>query len=142
MKSKFTTSLALVAVLLTGTAAAAVNTQALNGPTESALSTGSTTLLPVTESVAIPGQTEITSVVPSETPTASQTQNQNAVPSPSQMVVGPTTKVASPVTNRSSTSITSVPNKPSVVFANPNPTNGDDEDEDDEDDENEDEDDD
>ena len=114
MKSKFTTSLALVAVLLTGTAAAAINTQALNGPTESTISTGATTLLPATESVAIiPGQAE----------------TQVTTTSPSQNGVSPTPAIASPVTKQSATSITSTPTKSSLVFANPNPSNGDGDDE-------------
>ena len=130
MKSKFTTSLALVAVLLTGTAAAAINTQALNGPTESTISTGATTLLPTTDSVAIiPGQAE----------------TQVTTTSPSQNGVSPTPAIASPVTNQSATSITSAPTKSSLVFENPNPSNGDDdeghdndEDEDEDDDEDDD----
>lgn len=130
MKSKFTTSLALVAVLLTGTAAAAINTQALNGPTESTISTGATTLLPATDSVAIiPGQAE----------------TQVTTTSPSQNGVSPTPVIASPVTNQSATSITSAPTKSSLVFENPNPSNGDDDeghDNDEDDDEDEDEDDD
>jgi len=115
MKSKFTTSLALVAVLLTGTAAAAVNTQALNGPTDSTLATGTTTLLPVGNSAAtIPGQAE----------------TQVTTTSPSQNGVSSTPASASPVTKQSSTSITSAPKRPSVVFGNPKPTNGENEDED------------
>ena len=127
MKSKFTTSLALVAVLLTGTAAAAINTQALNGPTESTISTGATTLLPATESVAIiPGQAE----------------TQVTTTSPSQNGVSPTPAIASPVTKQSATSITSAPTKSSLVFANPNPSTGDDDEghDNEEDDEDEDED--
>ena len=114
MKSNFTTSLALVAVLLTGTAAAAVNTQALNGPTESTISTGATTLLPATESVAIiPGQAE----------------TQVTTTSPSQNGVSSTPAIASPVTKQSATSIASEPTKSSLVFANPNPSSGDGDDE-------------
>ena len=114
MKSKFTTSLALVAVLLTGTAAAAINTQALNSPTESTISTGATTLLPTTDSVAIiPGQAE----------------TQVTTTSPSQHGVSPTPAIASPVTKQSATSITRAPTKSSLVFANPNPSNGDGDDE-------------
>jgi len=115
MKSKFTTSLALVAVLLTGTAAAAVNTQALNGPTDSTLATGTTTLLPVGNSAAtIPVQAE----------------TQVTTTSPSQNGVSSTPAIASPVTKQSATSITSAPKRPSVVFGNPKPTNGENEDED------------
>ena len=111
MKSKFTTSLALVAVLLTGTAAAAVNTQALNGPTDSTLATGTTTLLPVGNSAAIiPGQAE----------------TQVTTTSPSQNGVSSTPAIASQVTKQSATSITSAPTKSSLVFANPNPSTGDD----------------
>ena len=110
MKSNFTTSLALVAVLLTGTAAAAVNTQALNGPTDSTLATGTTTLLPVGNSAAIiPGQAE----------------TQITTTSPSQNGVISTPAIASPVTKQSATSITRAPTKSSLVFANPNPSNGD-----------------
>ena len=53
MKTKFGTALALSAVLLTGTAAAAINTQALTNPTDSPLGTGSTTLLPVDQVASV-----------------------------------------------------------------------------------------
>ena len=57
MKTKFGTALALVAVLLTGTAAAAINTQALISPTDSKLGTASTTLLPADKATtAVPAQ--------------------------------------------------------------------------------------
>ena len=130
MKSKFTTSLALVAVLLTGTAAAAINTQALNGPTESTISTGATTLLPTTDSVAmIPGQTEITTVAPSQSAAGGQTQAPVTATSPTQKSVSPTPAITSPATKTST-----------MVFANPNPTTGEDEDDDENEDEDDDED--
>ena len=134
MKSKFGTALALVAVLLTGTAAAAINTQALISPTESTLGTAATTLLPADQTVAtVPGQTPVVTVTPSNKPsgvTASQTQ----ATSPSATQPSSTATAAAPVVTQPVTSVASTPSKPSVVYGNPNPSNGDDDDDDDDDD--------
>ena len=109
MKSKFGTALALVAVLLTGTAAAVINTQALVGPTESTLGTAATTLLP------------------NDQVTANLNSDQT-----------PASSVNFPAGQLEATS-SAVPTTPTIVYGNPNPSNGYEEDDDD-DDENEDED--
>lgn len=140
MKSKFGTALALVAVLLTGTAAAAINTQALISPTETTLGTAATTLLPVEKAVVtVPGQTPVSS----QTLTTSAPTSQNTVVSypVSQSSADSTPTAGIPATTKSSTSIASVPTSPSVVYGNPNPSNGDDDDDDDDDDEDDDDDD-
>ena len=108
MKSKFGTALALVAVLLTGTAAAVINTQALVGPTESTLGTAATTLLP------------------NDQVTANLNSDQT-----------PASSVNFPAGQLEATS-SAVPTTPTIVYGNPNPSNGYEEDDDD-DDENEDE---
>lgn len=107
MRSKFGTALALTAVLLTGTAAAAINTQALITPSKSTVGTAATTLLPPTEMVAV------------ESP-----QPNVAVPETG------ITPVPSDVATPSSATdgATAIPN---VVYGNPNPSIGE-EDEDDE----------
>ena len=105
MKSKFGTALALVAVLLTGTAAAVINTQALVGPTESTLGTAATTLLPNDQVTA----------------------NLNSDQTPASSVNFPAGQLEA-----------TVPTTPTIVYGNPNPSNGYEEDDDD-DDENEDE---
>ena len=110
MKSKFGTALALVAVLLTGTAAAVINTQALVGPTESTLGTAATTLLP------------------NDQVTANLNSDQT-----------PASSVNFPAGQLEATS-SAVPTTPTIVYGNPNPSNGYEEDDDD-DDENEDDDD-
>jgi hypothetical protein len=137
MKSKFGTALALVAVLLTGTAAAAINTQALISPTESTLGTAATTLLPADQTVVtVPGQTPVSS----QTLTTSAAPSQNTVASNpvTQSSAGSTPTAGIPATTQSSTSIASAPTSPSVVYGNPNPSNGDDDDDDDDDDEDDD----
>ena len=127
MKTKFGTALALAAVLLTGTAAAAINTQALTSPTESTLGTASTTLLPAVQSVAVdPAQGTNTGVTPS--------QIQSSSPASPDQTLNPTTTTGGSIANQPTTSVTSAPNSPSVSYGNPNPSNGDD-DEDDDDDE-------
>ena len=127
MKTKFGTALALAAVLLTGTAAAAINTQALTSPTESTLGTASTTLLPAVQSVAVdPAQGTNTGVTPSQT--------QSSSPASPDQTLNPTTTTGGSIANQPTTSVTSAPNSPSVSYGNPNPSNGDD-DEDDDDDE-------
>lgn len=129
MRSKFGTALALVAVLLTGTAAAAINTQALITPTESTLGTAATTLLPAEQAVTtIPAPPAATV----QSLSANQSQDQVASSSVTQPSVAPT--VANPVTNQPATSVASASNSPSVVYGNPNPSIGDDDDDDDEDD--------
>jgi len=129
MKSKFGTALALTAVLLTGTAAAAINTQALISPTESPLGTAATTLLPPIDMVAVgtpaptPGATALT--LSNDTST-SQPGTDSIDPNPatngSQPMATPSSSTASP--------------KP--VYGNPNPSNGEDDDEDDDGEENDD----
>ena len=131
MKTKFGTALALAAVLLTGTAAAAINTQALTSPTKSTLGTASTTLLPPVQLVAVdPAQGTNTGVAPSQT-------QSSATASPDQ-AANPTATIGGSVANQPATTVTSAPSSPSVSYGNPNPSNGDD-DEDDEDDEDDDE---
>ena len=140
MKSKFGTALALVAVLLTGTAAAAINTQALISPTKSTLGTAATTLLPVDQAVAVdPAQGTNLGISP-------MSQSSSASPSQSSGTDAPTTQPASPApaagtpaTTPSITSTTTVKASPSVIYGNPNPSNGDDEDEDEDEDEDDDE---
>ena len=76
MKSKFGTALALAAVLLTGTAAAAINTQALNTPAQSTLGTAATTLLPADQAaVVVPTPTQATPDASVQASTGSQTQS-------------------------------------------------------------------
>jgi hypothetical protein len=62
MKSKLTTTFALLGVLAAGTAAAAVNTQALQSRAESTIGAGTTTLIAPTGS--IPASVATTSVDP------------------------------------------------------------------------------
>lgn len=114
MRSKFGTALALTAVLLTGTAAAAINTQALITPTKSTVGTATTSLLPSTEMVA--------------------------VESPQPNVVVPETGIT-PVPGDVSTPVSATDGStaiPNIVYGNPNPSTGE-EDEDDEEYEDEDE---
>ena len=112
MKSKFGTALALVAVLLTGTAAAVINTQALVGPTESTLGTAATTLLPNDQAPVNPNSYE-TPANPVNFPAGQMEATSSAAPSTS-----------------------------TIVYGNPNPSNGYKEDDEDEDEDDEDEDDD
>lgn len=133
MKTKFGTALALAAVLLTGSAAAAINTQALNSPSGSTLGTASNILLPVNQAVVVtPIQTPTTTVDPTQTQGASPSAP-SATSKPNQPV-SPAATVATPATSQSATSMTSAPSNPSVVYGNPNPTNGDDGDDNDGDD--------
>ena len=142
MKSKFGTALALVAVLLTGTAAAVINTQALVAPTGSTLGTGSTTLLPADQAVtSVSGQIQVSQDLPAQTSTASnQVANQVATSQLTQQDLNTIQTIVTPVTNQTSAAVTNTQTSPTVVYGNPNPSNGDvdDEDEDDEDDEDED----
>jgi hypothetical protein len=131
MKSKFGTALALVAVLLTGTAAAAINTQALIGPTETTLGTAATTLLPVDQAASV---AEV--VAPSATDPSAAIANSE---SPSSQTVNPGSSSVS--TSQPSSSVSPSPS-PSVVYGNPNPSSGDDDEDEDEDEEDEDDDDD
>ena len=109
MKSKFGTALALAAVLLTGTAAAAINTQALNTPAPSTLGTASTTLLPVDQAaVVVPVPTQAAPSASAQASIGTQTQ----------------TPKAKPTKSSSTVSVASTSASPSVVFGNPNPTNG------------------
>ena len=140
MKSKFGTALALVAVLLTGTAAAVINTQALVGPTGSTLGTGSTTLPPADQAVtSVSGQTQVSQDLPIQTSTVSnQVSNQVATSQLTQQDLNATQTIVTPVTNPSSVAIANTQMSPTVVYGNPNPSNGDDDDDDDEDDDEED----
>jgi hypothetical protein len=117
MKTKLGTSLALAAVLATGTAAAAINTQSLNKPTESKLGTVSNALLPVNQTaVVIPAQPQTTPVAPS--------QNQaTTIPAP-QLGVSSTPTTSTPVPTNPTNSATSAPSSPSVKYGNPNPATG------------------
>ena len=131
MKSKFGTALALVGVLLTGTAAAAINTQALISPTESTLGTAATTLLPADQtSASVPVEAQVPSVA------ATTNQNQVVTSSQTQPSASPTADAVKVTTN--STSIASTSSNPSVVYGNPNPSQDDDDDEEDDDDDDED----
>ena len=139
MRSKFGTALALVGVLLTGTAAAAINTQALISPTESTLGTAATTLLPVDQAVAvIPGQVQVSPGTPVQSSTASAPQAQVTSSPVTQQGTSATPNVATPVTNQPTASVASASKSPSVVYGNPNPSNGDDDDDDDEEDDDDD----
>ena len=128
MKSKFGTGLALSAVLLTGTAAAAINTQALITPTKSKVGTATTSLLPPTDMVAVETP-QSDAVVPgtAETPISSDGT------AATQPVVDPNTPAVGTTVD---------PANPNVVYGNPNPSSGeeddDDEHEDDEDDDDDD----
>lgn len=125
MKTKFGTALALTAVLLAGTAAAAINTRALTSPTKSTLETASTTLLPPVQLVAVdPAQGTNTGVAPSQT-------ESSATASPEQ-AANPTATIGGSVANQPATTVTSAPTSPSVSYGNPNPSNGDDDEDDDE----------
>jgi len=134
MKSKFGTALALTAVLVTGTAAAAINTQALNSPTESTLETATTTLLPVDQLVSVDTQAPTSSLpgtsatpVPTNEGDVTQIETNSLYPTPATET--PVAVATSPIvaTNPSTAS-------PNVVYGNPNPATGDDEDEDDDED--------
>lgn len=141
MKTKFGTALALAAVLLTGTAAAAINTQALNSPTGSTLGTAGAILLPVDQGVAaVPGQTQAGTVSPAQTTT--NTETGSTAPSVDQQSLTQIPVATSPTSSPLPTSITGAPISPSVVYGNPNPSNGEEEDDDEEDDDDEDDDDD
>jgi hypothetical protein len=137
MKSKFGTALALVGVLLTGTAAAAINTQALISPSQSTLGTAATTLLPIDQAVAVvPGQ----QATPVQTSAAGQSQDQVVrSPAPKQNASAVPT-ASTPAINKPTASKASAPKSPLVVYVNPNLSQDDDyeDDEDDEDDEDED----
>ena len=135
MKSKFGTALALVGVLLTGTAAAAINTQALISPTESTLGTAATTLLPA-------DQTSASMPVEAQVPSAAATTNQNQVVTSSQTQPSANSTVDAVKVTTNSTSIASTSSNPSVVYGNPNPSNGDDDDDDEEEEDDDDDDDD
>ena len=131
MRSKFGTSLALAAVLLTGTAAAAINTQALNSPATSTFGTAATTLLPVDQAVSVtPVPVQVSPVTPVQSSTASAPQVAST-PAPQQSAsAGPT--VANTGTNQTATTLTAPPTSPSVTYGNPNPSKGGDGDDDDE----------
>ncbi len=120
MKSKFSTSLALSAVLLTGTAAAAINTQALITPTKSTVGTATTSLLPPTDMVAVETP-QSDAVVPgtAETPISSDGT------AATQPAVDPNTPAVGTIVD---------PANPNVVYDNPNPSNGEEDEDDDEDD--------
>ena len=171
MKSKFGTALALTAVLLTGIAAAAINTQALISPTESTLGTAATTLLPAEQVVSVAPETiPVASGVPTQISASGQTgtnpstsgQGKNksnsvtsnsisAASSPipagsiaSESIAG-NAPVVDPTPANPPAATAPSPTPPSIVYGNPNPSNGnddDDDDDDEDDDEDEDEDDD
>lgn len=116
MRSTLGTSLALASVLIAGTAAAAVNTQALTQSTKvSPIGVGATVLLPPTDVQVIDSAAVITQdpdlVNPELSPTPEIESNTSS-------------KTQSPVIKPSPSSL--------VVYGNPNPgsTNDDDEDDD------------
>jgi hypothetical protein len=127
MNSKFGTALALSAVLLTGTAAAAINTQALVAPTKSTLETGATALLPVDQVASVTtGQTQN---LPTTTSTAGSSQGQTTnTPAPGQSagsMPDVTTPPATQPTSASPTSTSISPSsEPTVIYGNPNPSTG------------------
>lgn len=132
MRSKFGTALALVAVLLTGTAAAAINTQALISPTGSKLGTASTTLLPADKAAAgVPALNPAAQISSIQSTSGGTTQIQASSAPSSQQNVGSTPAASSQV----SAQPTASPSSSSVVYGNPNPTNGNGDDEDQDDDE-------
>jgi hypothetical protein len=140
MKTKLGTSLALAAVLATGTAAAAINTQALNSPTVSKLGSVSNALLPAGQTVAVtPGQNQSVSTTPTVPSVSSSNQNKTtSAPAPQQSAsstpadsISVPTQPATPLSGPTSPtmSVTTLPSPPSVKYGNPNPaTGGDDED--------------
>jgi hypothetical protein len=139
MRSKFGTALALVAVLLTGTAAAAINTQALISPTESTLGTAATTLLPVDPAADVTlEQPQAPIAIPTDSLVANQSADQAQNSSVSQQDTNSASVAATPVTKKPTTSVASTPSSPSsspsIVYGNPNPSTGEDEDDDDDDD--------
>jgi hypothetical protein len=147
MNSKFGTALALSAVLLTGTAAAAINTQALVAPTKSTLETGATALLPVDLAVSTaPGKAQ---VAPTKRikPSAGSTNQSQVTNQPSsnqgagQPLPAETTPAPNqPTTTQPTTTSLSPSSEPTVIYGNPNPsTGGDDENDDENDDETDDE---
>jgi hypothetical protein len=132
MNSKFGTALALSAVLATGTAAAAINTQALVAPTKSSLGTAGTTLLPVDQVASVTtGQTQN---LPTTTSTAGSSQGQTTnTPAPGQSagsMPDVTTPAATQPTSTSPTSTSptstslSPSSEPTVIYGNPNPSTG------------------
>lgn len=135
MKSKFGTALALTAVLVTGTAAAAINTQALISPTKSTVGTATTTLLPVDQSVSVATPVP-TSSLPgtSATPVltyegdATQLETDSLYPSPATDTPADGANPLMAPTNPGTAS-------PNVVYGNPNPATGEDENDDDYDEE-------
>ena len=94
MKTKFGTALALVTVLLTGTAAAAINTQALITPTDTTLGTAATTLLPTDQVASVDsGLNQVTTQDPTQAIPADQPVNQDLGLSTNQESVNPTPAV-------------------------------------------------
>ena len=80
MKTKFGTALALVTVLLTGTAAAAINTQALISPTDTTLGTAATTLLPTDQVASVEGvPNQVTTQDPTQAPLLDQPVTQESL---------------------------------------------------------------
>lgn len=124
MKSKFGTALALSAVLLTGTAAAAINTHALIRPTESTLGTTTTTLLPPIDMVSA-GTPQPTASAPGA---GAATSSSNEPPVSQPEVDAIPTVAVTPVATPS----------PKPVYGNPNPGTGGNDDEGDDDEENDD----
>jgi hypothetical protein len=122
MKSKLTTTFALIGVLAAGTAAAAVNTQALQSRAESTIAAGTTTLIaPTTEPVAL--DTSATpSVIELDTSATPVVSPATAVPDASQ---APAKKKKAKAKSKATSG---------AVYSNPNPSNGDDDEDEGEDD--------
>ena len=120
MNSKFGTALALSTVLLTGTAAAAINAKALVIQTKSSLGTASTTLLPVDQVVSVtPAQAQN---IPSQT-TNTPAPGQSAGSMPD--VTTPTAPTATQPTSASPAITSPKPShSPNVIYGNPNPSTG------------------
>ena len=122
MKSKLTTTLALVGVLTAGTAAAAVNTQALQSRAESTIGAGTTTLVTPAEASPI-AVAPATAVIPLDTTVSN--------PDPAQSATDPNQSVGAKSTSQNVSTASVAPDS-NVIYSNPNPTSGDDEGDDDE----------
>jgi hypothetical protein len=122
MNSKFGTALALSAVLLTGTAAAVINTQALVTPTKSSLGTAGTTLLPVDQVVSIaPGKTQAAPTKRIKPSAGSTNQSQVTNQTSSNQGAGqPLPAETTPAPSQPTTA----PSSPTVIYGNPNPSTG------------------
>ena len=141
MRSTLGTALALSGVLLAGTAAAAVNMQALTASSAgSPIGVSATVLLPITG--AAPAVNPTTTLNPSSQ-TAAPVSVPVSVPVPAQTAVNPTTNNSTLVTTTEVGALQQPVASPTpgskVTYGNPNPgTSGDDADDDEENDDDDD----